>query len=509
MSGALLSGCAVQPQPPPPGRGSAPVESSAPPVITTATATATAAPAPAPSTAPAPSAPPPPLTSAFAPKGGAFAAFDPSSCKGPVPPRTEPACADVEPEAGSGDVRTRSPQNLANVRPACAVDALLVFEDSGPVRKKGKDEPAQVRELARSGQPCAGAGDKGACEQRLKSLAFPRDGGFVENGRRTFLVVARAGELKLVSTREQLSGLLGAVDSKQDAAALLWVEGWGGSCSKLQPQGTGFLLPALKLGFLCPPMLRGQGGGEQIRTLPDGYDKDGDYRVQVDGNGKLKVSYLGGADPKNASIACGRRPSGLALDAGSGPEVGAYLATSASLEAAAVMAFELLASELAAHDAPASLVERCRQAAEDERRHARLMLEAARRRGVEPLLPTPHTRPLPTLLELAQENVVEGCVRETWGALSAALQARTAQDPELAALYAGIAPDELAHAELSWDIHEWLAARTGSADQLEQLGELARAELLAEQADASPSVAALAGAPTQATACALIRALAA
>jgi hypothetical protein len=192
----------------------------------------------------------------------------------------------------------------------------------------------------------------------------------------------------------------------------------------------------------------------------------------------------------------------------SASDVGIYLADCARLEAAAVFAFELLARELGAYGAPASIVQRCLSAAADERRHTELMLAAARRYGVEAELPAAHERPLPSLAELARENTVEGCVRETWGALAAALQARTAQDPELAALYACIAPDELAHAELSWDIQDWLALHTDSS-ALSALASIAREQLLAEQTEPSASVAALTGAPRHALACELIRNLAA
>jgi hypothetical protein len=495
VSGALLGGCASAPP--------AAVEPAPTPVTSSE-------PEPAPPPAPASASATPPIAPAPAP-AVELAAFDAKTCQGPVPKRSEPACVDTKPEPDrEPDLRTTSAQNLSNVRPSCAIDGIVVYRVTGTRTKKGVEIPGETSEVARSGEPCAGAADQEACGKHLKDMAFPPRTGFGDGDSRLYLVVARAGKLELVANREQLVGLVGAVDSKQDAAALLWLDGWGGSCGGLQAQGGSFVLPKLKLGFLCPPMVRGQAGVDIIPNLPEGYSKDGSYRVQLDASGKLKVSYLGGADPANANIACGRRPSGLDVgDGHRGPDVGAYLAECASLEAAAVIAFELLASELKQHGAPALLVERCQAAAEDERRHTQLMLEAARRYGVEPPLPAPHTRPLPSLLELARENIVEGCVRETWGALSALWQARTAQDPELAALYGSIAPDELSHAELSWDIHAWLAPRVGQAGRLQQLAELARAELLAAQADASPAVAHLAGAPGRGLACELIRQLAA
>lgn len=510
MSGALLSGCAAAtPQPPPAPTPTTPAPAtSATPAISAMPAASIAAagePAPAATTAPTPEA----VT---------LSAFDPASCRGPVAARkADPVCIEhkAEPEADEDD-HSSSPVDLANLRAGCAIDGIVVLQDTGPRSRRGQNIPAEIVEAARSGQPCPEA-DKEACEKRLKDIALPSLGGIADGERRYFLVVAQGGELKLVSTREQLTALIGDVDSKQDAAAFLWLDGWGGSCAKLQAQGKSFVLPKLKVGMRCPAMHRGmRAGAELISDIPEGYDKDGNYRLEVDHSGKVRVKYLGGANKENFGRACGRRPSDMALgcehaadcdDARS--EVGAYLAEGARLEAAAVFAFELMARELTAHGAPAALVERCWAAAADEQRHTRLTCEAARRYGFEPILPEPHVRPLPSLWQLALENTVEGCVRETWGALSAALQARTARDPQLAELYAAIAPDELAHAELSWDIQAWLSAQTGAAPTLHALAELARAELLAEQIDPNSGVAALAGAPNCELACELIRQLAA
>jgi hypothetical protein len=57
---------------------------------------------------------------------------------------------------------------------------------------------------------------------------------------------------------------------------------------------------------------------------------------------------------------------------------------------------------------------------------------------------------------MAVENAVEGCVRETYGALVATWQARHARDAEVAAAMASIAADETRHAALSWALAEWI-----------------------------------------------------
>jgi len=153
----------------------------------------------------------------------------------------------------------------------------------------------------------------------------------------------------------------------------------------------------------------------------------------------------------------GRRPLGH-IEAGiTEGSLAASLARSAHLEAASVVAFEELAAVLSASGAPAELVARCREAAEDERRHAALVGAHAASRGATPPPAKQHPR-LPTLAALAIDNAREGCVLEAWAALRAAWLAKNARDPDLRALYTELAADEAAHAQLSWDLHEWLSA---------------------------------------------------
>jgi hypothetical protein len=55
-----------------------------------------------------------------------------------------------------------------------------------------------------------------------------------------------------------------------------------------------------------------------------------------------------------------------------------------------------------------------------------------------------------SLEEMALENVVEGCVRETFGAVVAMIQAERAGDARVRRAMRRIARDETRHAELSW-----------------------------------------------------------
>jgi hypothetical protein len=131
----------------------------------------------------------------------------------------------------------------------------------------------------------------------------------------------------------------------------------------------------------------------------------------------------------------------------------------AALEAASVHAFERLARELAAHDAPRSLVLRAKRAAGDERRHARVTRALARRFGAS--VPTIRVGRggVRSLAEIAVENAAEGCVRETFGALQATLQGQRAQDPEVRAAMRAIARDETRHAALAWSVARWITPK--------------------------------------------------
>jgi hypothetical protein len=191
---------------------------------------------------------------------------------------------------------------------------------------------------------------------------------------------------------------------------------------------------------------------------------------------KVYVVY----DEYNGGANCpvdGRRPAGLVtprnLHAGS--EAGAWLAHAAWLEAASVHAFVHLANELTSHGAPEALVRAAMVAAADEVRHTSMMTALALRHGGRPPAPEVVLPSGRSLAELAIENAAEGCVRETWGAIVALWQSRTAVDPVARATFAAIARDELRHAALAWAVDRWATPLLTDEDR-------ARVELAREQA---------------------------
>src|SRR5581483_108767 len=102
-----------------------------------------------------------------------------------------------------------------------------------------------------------------------------------------------------------------------------------------------------------------------------------------------------------------------------------------------------------------SLVRAARRAADEEVRHARAMTRWAHSAGGRPEVPVVAAAPVRSLEEMLAENARAGCVREPFGAVLAAYQARAAHDPEARATLDAIARDEKSHAELSWRVAQW------------------------------------------------------
>lgn len=188
-----------------------------------------------------------------------------------------------------------------------------------------------------------------------------------------------------------------------------------------------------------------------------------------------KVQYYCGA------CGVGRIPDGTASCA-RGATVAERLAMQAYYESASVIAFGRLARVLEREGAPRSLVRRVKAAAREERRHAQLFSELAEARGAVVPLPA-IAAATDSLLALALENAREGCVRETYGALVALHQADHARDAELRRAFAAIADDEIAHAELSWDLARFFETRLDEAERAAV--DRARAEAIALLADAA------------------------
>jgi hypothetical protein len=222
--------------------------------------------------------------------------------------------------------------------------------------------------------------------------------------------------------------------------------------------------------------------------------------VELDRRGKPLSSSLVFVQPEPYEAPmpyCGRRPDGLVLrDADSGDRVAQLLSRMALLEAASVPAFARLERELLERGAPPELAERARVAQRDEVRHARQMRRLASRRGLAGNKAlgsfTRAKEAARTVEQLALENVVEGCVREAYGALLATYQAERAGSVELRSVFQDIAADERSHAALAEDVGDWLALQLddGATQRIALARESALAELWAslDQYDGEPEL---------------------
>jgi hypothetical protein len=156
----------------------------------------------------------------------------------------------------------------------------------------------------------------------------------------------------------------------------------------------------------------------------------------------------------------GRRPRGLTpARLTRRTPVGDYFAAMAHLESASVRAFRDLGGWLDGFGAPAALGLAARRFADDERRHTRAAARLARRfGGVPPRVRIARVRE-PTLAELLEDDAVEGCVKETFGALVATWQSAHAADARVRRTMRRIAADETRHAALAWEVLHWGIAR--------------------------------------------------
>jgi len=179
---------------------------------------------------------------------------------------------------------------------------------------------------------------------------------------------------------------------------------------------------------------------------------------------KVKIPHSGAAPTTEviervpANCAIGRVPDGCETQSRGSKQwasLADFWSDCAGLEAASVPAFYLLAEDLRALGAPAALIDEALKSAEDEMRHATEVFRLAVQAGGQSQDVIVPARAPKSLFEMAHENAVEGCVRETFGAFVAAYQARTATNPEARLTLVRIAEDELKHAALSHEIAAW------------------------------------------------------
>jgi hypothetical protein len=348
--------------------------------------------------------------------------------------------------------------------------------------------PKDPTEWQAWGTPCGTAPDQIQCQSDLEE-AWPSPASRWLNvfSSAVSAVVTTTGQnVQVHETHEDILDLLGTIDTPSEAllwAAVNWYHGTSCDSTPVRPDADGY-------------------------TLWTHYQCTGSHQLKIHADGTIDTISQ---TPPNPALQCGRRPEGVQLTRScSGQQVGDYFAELAQLEEAAVSAFDVMRNELIAFDAPQELLRAAERAQDDERRHTQQMGDLARRYGTEPAHPTIAEALPRRLFDFALENAVEGCVRETLGAVHARYQSLRAQDPEVRTTLSGIAEDETRHAELSWAIHAWVQTQL-SEDEREALRRAqqdAIATLRREAHSAQPTaVQQHAGSPDAVTALAMVDAL--
>jgi hypothetical protein len=387
-----------------------------------------------------------------------------------------PACGDSHPDAAGDDAVERlepvagaiacEPENLFFAERPVRVDQLALTQRFDYVALRTRTtvgEPTtgvpahadehwshnDFRVVSEMGSACATATDArcaGQVAQHPQELVttFACPMGCVEDS----LVTTRGDQVERWAGVARIKQLVGTIDTKDEAILVVLLDGYWVRCGQadegsVAESAGGFLISATELTDTCP-----------ITKA----------RVRLEVSAQGTITKLATGHSESAGCA-GRKPAGLLsqVEANGASALGDYLARAAHLEAASVFAFERMAQELAALGAPDALIDDARKARADEVRHSQAIERLARARGGAPVAAVVAHLPARSLEEIALENAVEGCVRETYGALVGGYQALCARDLELYAAMQPIAEDETRHAGLSHRVHAWLWTKLDAA----------------------------------------------
>lgn len=381
-----------------------------------------------------------------------------------------------------------------------AVDSLELRD----VPDYGVDPDAGPTFMSRgiAGTPCGTAADKPKCESNLatfKSTGWPiaySGDGLVQPQHR-YGVTTKGDVIASIDEPAKLAAAIAPIDNAKDAALLVAAKGdnyFACEGNNAVKTATGFDIK-VNSGSTC---------GANTKLL------ERIYAVTTDGTVTLTSETV--VKEGEPGCAVGRRPEGLVAQRSGACDdpVGRFFAEVAHLEAASVHSFERLAGELFDLGAPEALIEAAYASREDEVRHARMTAKMAKRFGGRPVEPRIDELPARGALAIALENAVEGCVRETFGALVAHRQAADAEDASIRCMMQVIAEDETKHAGLAWDVAAWLEPQLTLDERV--LVEDARRRALADlrrelEADVHPDLRTRAGMPDAQTALALLDAL--
>jgi hypothetical protein len=252
--------------------------------------------------------------------------------------------------------------------PACKPATLTDFNlpqalDGLEVRGNwGAEQPTQsVRVL---GESCASTSCEAAvAELDAQQAGWPHHHALLVSPSSEYVIGMNDGALVGSATADdELIQLIGPIDTVAEAELVAELKNL--NCVRAGEHEGGFEIVSSELLSDCAPVTT-----QEVL-----------YRIGADAS----LHELDRGDEEKQSNACiGPRPAGLSRRRQSrqSSRIGDFLARSAELEAASVIAFQVLEAELRAHGAPSALLERIRDAAADEVMHARLVQGLAERFG--------------------------------------------------------------------------------------------------------------------------------
>lgn len=362
---------------------------------------------------------------------------------------------------------------LDDIRPAAPADYVELRDIYADYAIPDEPEMPVALVVDASGELCRTASDPAACADAFAALPYESSmyyGRFDGSKAYRSLAHTRGDTARAATSVADLLEFLGPIDSPADAGVLAV-----GQLHQLVCDGGNNAAPVDDGSVLYTRTGYGCGEGDDIEQHVVHVTTEGAIEI-------LETEFVQEGDP-GCPTGVGRLPAGLcrqrrAPSRSRGP-VGRFFAQVAQLETAAITAFGQLHDELAAHDAPALLQRAAARSRIEEIHHARITTALARRYGGCPVVPRVRAWQARSLAEVAADNAVEGCIRETFGAAVATAQAHRAADPAVRRALAPIAVDETRHAALSWSLHQWtqqqLSAparkrvRQQTADALERL----------------------------------------
>lgn len=369
----------------------------------------------------------------------------------------------------NGDTQSSIEPKLNENSAACTIEGMDLLSgldanetfDSITLYHRGVQAPYTT---AAGGKACAQAMSVDQCNQALDTA---------RSALTSNAVITTQGDRVLVySTPQELQVALGEINNEQKA--LLWMHinemdvKCTGSASPISPidNEAAWFGTYTELTNDCAPITH-----DRINI-----------RIDYDGTITQLERYL---ESKLNGACIGRTPPGQLFIEESLPSpylknevyiaLGALFGQHAAYEAASVVAFKHLRQELDLYNAPETLLQQIDTAANDEVRHAKQVGNLANRFGAKANKYSVAPCKIRDLEAIALDNLKEGCIGETWGALMGLYQAEHAKAAEIRQTMKAIAVDEVGHAALSWQIHAWLCT---------QLDEKAQAHLNAKKQEA-------------------------